>query len=353
MPVERRGSGYHDAALSSLSSATAVRAALARGDLPAALSAVPSPAPLQSRRGRGFVHEEEALTQALLYRLRTASPDALAALYGMDEGLERRFLAAAQTCASREALLDFVKTKRYTRARLSRLCAYALLGLSRDFAQAHRAPEYARVLGFRRSAAPLLKAVKRRSAISLVTKAADFDRAHPLFALDVRAQDLWSLGVSTPRSVPPAAISPRPQFWFRKAGSLPCVCSSIPPRFSSRSSSTAPRRNCRRPRPRCKKLYALFQRLDARAPRKLAFPAFLLTLMLVPFLLALLHPAVEAVLMAFPLFGLSCIPRSARSSASWIPARIPAISPRMNPSSARPAPRSPRPSSRMSACRSC
>ena len=132
-----------------------------------------------------------------------SSPDtdnliALAALYGMDEGLERRFLAAAQTCASREALLDFVKTKRYTRARLSRLCAYALLDLSRDFAQAHRAPEYARVLGFRRSAAPLLKAVKRRSAIPLVTKAADFDRAHPLFALDVRAQDLWSLGVSNP-----------------------------------------------------------------------------------------------------------------------------------------------------------
>lgn len=54
------------------------------------------------------------------------------------------------------------------------------------------------VLGFRRSAAPLLKAVKRRSAIPLVTKAADFDRAHPLFALDVRAQDLWSLGVSNP-----------------------------------------------------------------------------------------------------------------------------------------------------------
>ena len=198
MPVERRGSGYHDAALSSLSSATAVRAALARGDLPAALSAVPSPAPLQAAEARGFVHEEEALTQALLYRLRTASPDALAALYGMDEGLEHRFLAAAQTCASREALLDFVKTKRYTRARLSRLCAYALLDLSRDFAQAHRAPEYARVLGFRRSAAPLLKAVKRRSAIPLVTKAADFDRAHPLFALDVRAQDLWSLGVSNP-----------------------------------------------------------------------------------------------------------------------------------------------------------
>lgn len=58
------------------------------------------------------------------------------------------------------------------------------------------------------------------------------------------------------------------------------------------------------------KLYALFRRLDERAPRELAFPAFLLTLMLAPFFLALIHPAVEAVLMAFPLFGLSCIPVS-------------------------------------------
>ena len=41
------------------------------------------------------------------------------------------------------------------------------------------------------------------------------------------------------------------------------------------------------------KLYALFQRLDARAPRKLAFPAFLLTLMLVPFLLAALVQTVQ------------------------------------------------------------
>ena len=101
------------------------------------------------------------------------------------------------------------------------------------------------------------------------------------------------------------------------------------------------------------KLYALFQRLDARAPRKLAFPAFLLTLMLVPFLLALLHPAVEAVLMAFPLFGLSCIPQSGAVKRELDSGAYSRDIPAMNPSSARPAPRSPRPSSRMSACRSC
>jgi len=198
VPVARRGSGYHDASLSALSSATAVRAALARGGLTAALAAIPSPEVLRAAEESGFVHEEEALTQALLYRLRIASPAELAALYGMDEGLENRFIAAAQTCSTREALLDCVKTRRYTRARLSRLCAYALLNLTRDFAQTHRAPDYARVLGFRKSAAPLLKTIKQRSSIPLITKAANFDRSNPLFALDVLAQDLWSLGVSNP-----------------------------------------------------------------------------------------------------------------------------------------------------------
>mgnify|MGYP004507327407 FL=1 len=198
VPVARQGSGYHDAALSALSSATAVRAALAHGDLADALSAVPSPEILQTAEKSGFVHEEEALTQALLYRLRTASPAELSALYGMDEGLESRFLAAAQNCSTRETLLEQIKTKRYTRARLSRLCAYALLNLTRDFAQTHRTPDYARVLGFRKSAAPLLKEIKRHGSIPLVTKAADFDRSNPLFALDVRAQNLWSLGVLNP-----------------------------------------------------------------------------------------------------------------------------------------------------------
>ena len=198
VPVARQGSGYHDTALSALSSATAVRAALAHGDLADALSAVPSPEILQTAEKSGFVHEEEALTQALLYRLRTASPTELSALYGMDEGLESRFLAAAQNCSTRETLLEQIKTKRYTRARLSRLCAYALLNLTRDFAQTHRTPDYARVLGFRKSAAPLLKEIKRHGSIPLVTKAADFDRSNPLFALDVRAQNLWSLGVLNP-----------------------------------------------------------------------------------------------------------------------------------------------------------
>lgn len=196
VPVAREGAAYHDDALSPLASATAIRAALAQGRLEEALAAVPCPELLAEAERRGDVHPEDALTQALLYRLRTMDTDALAAIHGMDEGLHNRFLAAARTAATRDGLILAVKSKRYTYARLSRIATNALLGVTADFARAHDAPTYARVLGFRRDAAPLLAQIRRRGALPLVTKTAGFQ--DPLFALDTRAQDLWALGCVSP-----------------------------------------------------------------------------------------------------------------------------------------------------------
>mgnify|MGYP004533953737 FL=1 len=198
VPILREGCGYHDSSPSPLASATGVRAALTMGDVQTAGAAVPFPEELLSAERRGEFHPEDALTQVLFYRLRTMDAASLRDIVGMDEGLEYRFLRAAQTAASREELIAAIKSKRYTHARLSRLCAHILLGVSRDFAAAHRTPTYARVLGFRKDAAPLLRAIKAHASIPLVTKAAAFDRADPLFSLDIRAQDLWSLGVSNP-----------------------------------------------------------------------------------------------------------------------------------------------------------
>jgi len=195
VPVVREGSGYHDQALGALSSATAIRAALARGELSQALAAVPYPDLLRAALARGDVHEEESLTKALLYRLRTMTAGELAQIAGMEEGLEYRFLASARTARTRDELILSVKSKRYTYARLSRICTNILLNITKDFVQTHSKPSYARVLGFRREAQPLLRAIKENSSIPLVTKAADY--SDPLFALDIRAQDLWSLGCTS------------------------------------------------------------------------------------------------------------------------------------------------------------
>lgn len=198
VPVVREGCGYHDQALDTLASASAIRAAIVRGNLDAALAALPDSEPIANREARGDVHEEEALTKALLYRLRTMTAQELSAISGMEEGLEHRFLAAAKTAVTRDELILSVKSKRYTYARLSRLCTNILLGVSQAFHDATPAPTYARILGFRKDAAPLLREIKKSASVPLITKAANYDSRDPLFALDVRAQDLWSLGCTAP-----------------------------------------------------------------------------------------------------------------------------------------------------------
>ena len=198
IPVARVGEGYDSLTLSPLASAAGIRGALERGDLSAALAAVPHPELLMAEEAAGRVHEPEALTQALLYRLRTSSPEALCEILDMGEGLERRFLAAARRETTRDGLLLAVKTRRYAYTRLSRAATHTLLGLTRRFACAHPTPEYARILGFRRSAGPLLHEIRRRSAIPLIAKAADYDS--PLFALDTLTEDLWALGLRDPAS---------------------------------------------------------------------------------------------------------------------------------------------------------
>ncbi len=193
-PVAREGCAYHDETLAPLASATAVRAALERGEADAALGAVPFPDLIREAEALGDVHEPGALDAALLYRLRTMDAEALREVPGMDEGLEGRFLAAAAEAGTREALLARVKTRRYPYARLSRLCALALLGVTRALAARIERPGYARILGFRRRALPLLHAMRASASVPLIAKAADFDRADEGFALDLRAQDLWALG---------------------------------------------------------------------------------------------------------------------------------------------------------------
>lgn len=50
---------------------------------------------------------------------------------------------------------------------------------------------YARILGFKRSAAPLLRTIKEKSAIPLIAKAADAQKSLSPEALKLWAQDIY------------------------------------------------------------------------------------------------------------------------------------------------------------------
>ena len=186
LPVRREGD-YHAASLAGQAwpSATAVRAALLGGDLAAAREACGYDLP------DAPLCLPDALDRVLIYKLRTQSAQALSRLPDCSEGLENRLKACAARAATREELLCLLKTRRYARARLSRLCCHALLDVTGDLLSAHPLPTYARLLGLRRGA---LTAALGQSGIPVPARAAEMDPKDPMTALDMRAYDLWALG---------------------------------------------------------------------------------------------------------------------------------------------------------------
>lgn len=184
MAVPRRG-GYHDTHMGEWASATAIRSAFEQGRYEEAFQCLPEAA----RIPPDGLHPMDDL---LLHRLWAMDIADMAALPDMAEGLEHRLYRACRTATTRAALLDVLKCKRYTRARLSRMLTYAALGVTRAFTQAHPAPTYARLIGMRRDAKPLLKALEARARIPIVANPTQL-RDDPVFQLECRATDFWAL----------------------------------------------------------------------------------------------------------------------------------------------------------------
>ena len=75
---------------------------------------------------------QERLERAVLCRLRSMTVENFAALPDVSEGLENRLYQAARQAGSLEEFYALVKSKRYSHARVRRLCMSAFLGVLRD-----------------------------------------------------------------------------------------------------------------------------------------------------------------------------------------------------------------------------
>lgn len=190
LPILRRGE-YHDTELKTFSSASAIRKN--RQD-PEALKYLP-----ECERKAFSDTEMHPMDDMLLYRLRNMSAEEIALLPDVVEGLEQRVLKAAFECGSREELIEKVKCKRYTYARIARLCTHALLGMDRELAERHPVPEYARLLGVRKQSLPVLKKLKERASIPIISSPVELKNSE-IFRLDARAADTRSLLCESNRS---------------------------------------------------------------------------------------------------------------------------------------------------------
>ncbi len=195
-PVSRRGA-YHDQTLpdsaAALPSATAVRAAVLRGEWNRVHSSVPdrSYQLLKQSVSDGHIHTPDALTPLLRWALRTGGD--FSCLPTLSEGLENR-LPLAASCATRDDMVHAIKSRRYPYARINRLLTHVLLHT--DAGTLPDLPSYAYVLGFRKNASHLLrKAAKNDLALYGSLSGASLT---PSMQLDARADDLWSLGAQMP-----------------------------------------------------------------------------------------------------------------------------------------------------------
>ncbi len=139
--------------------------------------------------------------RAILARLRTMTAQDWEKLpdCGAAEGLPRRLERAGKSCVSMDDFFEQAKTKRYIRARLSRVVLWAFLGLCAADVPDH--PPYIRVLGFNERGREVLRQMKERATLPILTKPAHArelgEIGRRLFELEARCTDLYDLCFET------------------------------------------------------------------------------------------------------------------------------------------------------------
>lgn len=199
----RSGSGYHDTNLSAtgFSSASALRTLLAPGaSFPEEfLSGLPaSAADILRHKPYAPLFAEDFL---LLYRAAidiSAVSGELSSYADVSPELAARLSERFPAC-SYEAFLDHIKTKQYTRTRIERCLLHILFQLRKDTLERFRREDtgYARILGFRKSAAPLLHHMKTAASLPVLTKLAQkrtrcTRTENELLSFDIAAADCYN-----------------------------------------------------------------------------------------------------------------------------------------------------------------
>lgn len=200
-----------------VASASAIRAAIAKGNGHDALRAVPEDVRtlLVKTIPHGYA-DMERLFRPLLAKLLVASSEEIGAILGVNEGIDRRIRRAAYSSHSYEEMIEAVRSKRYPRARIRRLLFHILLSLPKETAGRFNdaGPLYARVLAFNDKGREMLRTIRDRANLPVVTKLSRFLPAQALsagqlsplqemLAFDLRATALASLA-SDPVGAPPA-----------------------------------------------------------------------------------------------------------------------------------------------------
>ena len=209
--IRRKGQGYHDTSVpldSSFASASFLRksfrelSSLDGTFIPSRdsfLSQIPEPA-LSACIQEGALFTPvfpDDLSAQLQYRLLQAvrGHEDLSRYADVSPELADRLLKLVLSPADFSRRIEQLKTKQYTYTRISRALIHLLLNLTREAQQQQKEADYVsyiRILGFRKSAGPLLNAMKKNASLPIITKTANAGKLLSPQALNWFEQDLFS-----------------------------------------------------------------------------------------------------------------------------------------------------------------
>lgn len=195
--IKRMKADYNDLKINgSIASASAIRKSLLNDSLTESLSEVmPQKSYEILKKNKDqlvFSHNFEDL---ILYKLRSIKSSDIQAIHDVTEGLEHRIKEASIYANSLENLIERIKCKRYTYTRIQRILFKTLLNITKD--QMSKTPQYIRILGFNQRGQELLKAIKEKSSLPIITNLKHYvpqnNQAKYQIDLDITATNIYNL----------------------------------------------------------------------------------------------------------------------------------------------------------------
>ena len=205
MTIKRIGAAYHTSGILQdglYSSALSLRTALSETDSPdVCFGQMPDTAAkiIQKSWQKSCPVFDTDLSHVLHYKLLSEAHKGFTEYVDVSEDLSDRILRKLPEYLSYSQFCSLLKTKETTYTRISRCLLHILLNMKQDtladYIRMDYTP-YARILGFRKDASPLLHELKQKSEIPLVTKLADAknlltEQAYGMLMDDVGASHLY------------------------------------------------------------------------------------------------------------------------------------------------------------------
>lgn len=197
--VKRTGASYHDNSLDvGFCSALAIRESFRQDGAPENLAKQIPAASLKLMKEHYqksypvFADDFSLLTQ---YSLLSGEASGYTEYPDIDKELSDRILKLLPRYRDFRSFCDLLKSKNRTYVRISRSLLHILLDIRKEDLQRYGQEGwvfYARMLGFRESASPLLSAIKQKSRIPLLSKLADAEKQLAPIALSMLEKDIYA-----------------------------------------------------------------------------------------------------------------------------------------------------------------